>query len=1659
MKRYDVTIKTSAIENSGTKAPIYIQLVGDLKTSPKKLLSDRGFDTSSLDNVLIITIDIGNLYGVNLSIDGYDDYRPEELIIKYDSYNGKQDRIFKNKDNVVISSTESFISFRLVKPNSNSNNLTDYSDNNNNVDSQNILNTKDLSSIKKISCTETVKDNPIFGPNYVTNNVNYSMHLIECPYNCMKLQSKIYGIGIHPEESPICLSAIVDKVLPFYGGLITVNINKGLNSYYSGEKIIYNIRVDSFNESKRSFTVSKVDNSDMITQDIRIMSYDGKPTYKGRLEIRKNGEWGTICNLGMDQSAAKVVCKQMGYKDGLFHAIDIEHSKGFCLNFLGSDYCGNKSSQIYFSNLSCEENHVSISNCYKQLADLKICNHEYDTIIECNNTEITEDIIFTPHTIRLVDSNNHPSETGIGRVEVLYGNWSSLCNKKFTEESAKVICKQMGYLDGKLYGSSDSDTMCKDVLGNDLCGNISQMILYTEIKCSGNEKSIKDCNTNENTASCNHFNDVILKCDGYGDPSGKSQNIKQPVVLRPVVEKLAMLPTKNLTCSSSLKDKYFRGDPGSMFMVNCPSNCNYSVSISITGTGIYTYDSSICLAALHSGILAKGGGDVLVNKTYGQNRYYGSTFRGISSLDSQQSLISFFLSIPTSAHYNLVSLINNYNNFDSLYYSFLEMSSDIENQYGNLSLNGKHTNGISGIDIENNNKKPAKAIYSWKSPNNIFIFDGSNSIDLINDKTNTLVLKILELKTFTIIINLELNNFDGNKIQTILSIGGCDGLSISINEDDELIVNIKCGTSIFKSGIYIPLNTSIIIFIVYDGEKIIFYYNNQISYEVYTLFNLKFKEMIRIGRNSEYNEEYFFGKIKEIAFFSEPMNKFLIEKVYNEGYDNTANNSQIMSFTTDKRRCLSSCSNKPIPGSPGSPEPIPEALVYYVNGVLTSLPGNSIALSNIDDNNNNSINKNLYNSNESDNDLLPLTEVTCKTTGNEVIEGNLIPNITKRVKCPKNCYLEYAPLFGTLIYTIDSSVCLAAIHTGIVKGKSEYILLMTTGNIITSYTGTNQYGKSSASIDKSSLSFTFKLAPKTNKIKCLTLANEKQFAGVIGTKYTVICPLNCSKGSSLLYGGKEPYNNYIDNTVQNIRDNSQKIKDNLKNNLKSLYSGDSSICQSAIHAGILNDKGGEVQFSIEEGLKHYYGSRAYGVQSKSRDYYVKSIMFYTSLNILSAYYKEDFKLSILASKYDIIDDLEASFYPSKWEYSQEENLNNNIYISSNSSTFGLSYSKSISSSKTISVIKQTSNIISRGILKLSSILLVKKIEVVNVVFKINLYFINMNTAGIVFRYKDFNNYYHLRLNNLDTEDKVIICKISDGNTSVIAKTELMIIPKTWYEFNIYQYYDNFKITVRIGNIKNVLNVAEIIDNDHQRGKLGVATQGNNEIYVSNIQVEPYDPDYNFNSNYIISGSDYSTTDNNNSIGYEYLKKKTGRNFNNIIKENTKLHRDKQCKHKYTEDLNKRTECREFHNYCKIQCNSIVFRRENILNFICYNKCIKDYYLKLKINNMQDNAVFAERDNSIWIPKEGEKCDFKPDDEGISYWIPCFIQQVKVNENDPEQKFVQLKYLSEKNSKNQETIINLLYPNQTLKRCGEILNIRKDCLNSKIQIPNLNSKFN
>ncbi|XP_068088064.1 vitrin isoform X2 [Hyperolius riggenbachi] len=67
------------------------------------------------------------------------------------------------------------------------------------------------------------------------------------------------------------------------------------------------------------------------------------------------------------------------------------------------------------------------------------------------------------------------------------------------------------------------------------------------------------------------------------------------------------------------------------FLAKCPPGCNDG-KYRVYGTDIYASFSSICTAAIHSGIIDGSGGKILVRKVAGQSGYKGSFSNGVRSL-------------------------------------------------------------------------------------------------------------------------------------------------------------------------------------------------------------------------------------------------------------------------------------------------------------------------------------------------------------------------------------------------------------------------------------------------------------------------------------------------------------------------------------------------------------------------------------------------------------------------------------------------------------------------------------------------------------------------------------------------------------------------------------------------------------------------------------------------------------------------------------------------------------------------------------------------------------------------------------------------------------------------------------------------------------------
>ncbi|XP_036439179.1 vitrin isoform X7 [Colossoma macropomum] len=104
----------------------------------------------------------------------------------------------------------------------------------------------------------------------------------------------------------------------------------------------------------------------------------------------------------------------------------------------------------------------------------------------------------------------------------------------------------------------------------------------------------------------------LLICSSEAKPNGKNKKAKQVV--------------PDIECDVRAgKISYPE------FIVRCPASCRETMQ-RVYGTGVFASISSICNAAIHSGVITNAGGKVIVKKMAGQSDYKGSAANGVRSL-------------------------------------------------------------------------------------------------------------------------------------------------------------------------------------------------------------------------------------------------------------------------------------------------------------------------------------------------------------------------------------------------------------------------------------------------------------------------------------------------------------------------------------------------------------------------------------------------------------------------------------------------------------------------------------------------------------------------------------------------------------------------------------------------------------------------------------------------------------------------------------------------------------------------------------------------------------------------------------------------------------------------------------------------------------------
>ncbi|XP_072102521.1 uncharacterized protein [Mobula birostris] len=210
------------------------------------------------------------------------------------------------------------------------------------------------------------------------------------------------------------------------------------------------------------------------TEEHGIRLVGGSDRCSGRVEVRHNAQWGTVCDDGWGTEDAKVVCKQLGCP-----SVAVAR---------GGAHFGQGSGNIWMDDVACNGQESALWSCSFRGWGINNCGHGEDAGVSC-----TEE-----HGIRLVGGSDRCS----GRVEVRHNaQWGTVCDDGWGTEDAKVVCKQLG---------------CPSVAvarGGAHFGQGSGNIWMDDVACNGQESALWSCSFGGwGINNCGHGEDAGVSC-------------------------------------------------------------------------------------------------------------------------------------------------------------------------------------------------------------------------------------------------------------------------------------------------------------------------------------------------------------------------------------------------------------------------------------------------------------------------------------------------------------------------------------------------------------------------------------------------------------------------------------------------------------------------------------------------------------------------------------------------------------------------------------------------------------------------------------------------------------------------------------------------------------------------------------------------------------------------------------------------------------------------------------------------------------------------------------------------------------------------------------------------------------------------------------------
>ncbi|XP_056283773.1 deleted in malignant brain tumors 1 protein-like [Pseudoliparis swirei] len=204
---------------------------------------------------------------------------------------------------------------------------------------------------------------------------------------------------------------------------------------------------------------------------------NGTDRCSGRVEVRHDNQWGTVCDDEWDIKDAEVVCRSMDC--------------GTAQSSKNSAFFGQGQGDIWLDDVDCFGNETSLFHCRHPSLGENNCGHGEDAGVVCSAN------------IRLINGTDQCS----GRLEVYHGlQWSSAASVDWGMNEAAVVCREMNCGDpvtlSGSYGEGGKPT-------------------WYRVSCKGRESSLTQCSLAPyDRTSQDRTPEASVKCTGNVKLSG-----------------------------------------------------------------------------------------------------------------------------------------------------------------------------------------------------------------------------------------------------------------------------------------------------------------------------------------------------------------------------------------------------------------------------------------------------------------------------------------------------------------------------------------------------------------------------------------------------------------------------------------------------------------------------------------------------------------------------------------------------------------------------------------------------------------------------------------------------------------------------------------------------------------------------------------------------------------------------------------------------------------------------------------------------------------------------------------------------------------------------------------------------------------------------------